>query len=193
MDMTKIDGIYQRDIRNWYNDVFVDIYSMKISLGTMGDLHETNKRKGYYKKPRIIFKGDSNHEALAREVFRWLEDGRVNLNLIDKYTANRFLEMLVNMRWVILHDYAVLIRKNIRNRFIITHIPEIFELAAFIDYSHKLSVHMVEQDHKYDVRIDVVLPGVLGKFYDQLKATKEILTKVTKGLQKFVFLRVKSK
>ena len=52
---------------------------------------------------------------------------------------------------------------------------------------------MVEQDHKYDVRIDVVLPGVLGKFYDQLKATKEILTKVTKGLQKFVFLRVKSK
>ena len=59
--------------------------------------------------------------------------------------------------------------------------PEIFESAAFIDYSHKLSVHMAEQDTKNDVRVDVMLPGVLVKFDDQIKATKEILTEVTEG------------
>ena len=40
---------------------------------------------------------------------------------------------------------------------------------------------MAEQNHKNDVRVYVVLPGVLGKFDDQLKATKEIVTEVTKG------------
>ena len=67
------------------------------------------------------------------------------------------------------------------SHFIITHMPKTFELATFIDYSHKLSVHMTEQDTKNDVRADVILPGVLGKFDDQLKVMKEILTKVTKG------------
>ena len=43
---------------------------------------------------------------------------------------------------------------------------EFFESAAFIDYIHKLSVYMDEQDTKYDVRVDVVLLGVLGKFDD---------------------------
>ena len=33
---------------------------------------------------------------------------------------------------------------------------------------------------KYDARVDVILPSVLGKFDNQLKATKEILTYVTK-------------
>ena len=31
------------------------------------------------------------------------------------------------------------------------------------------------------MRVDIIFPGVLGKFDDQTKATKEILIKVTKG------------
>ena len=89
--------------------------------------------------------------------------------------------MLVNMRCVIIQDYAVLIMKHKRSHFIITHIPEIFESAVFIDYSRKISMHMAEQDTKNDMRVDVILPGVLGKFDDQLKATKKILTEVIKG------------
>ena len=105
-----------------------------------------------------------------------MEDIRVNFNLIDKYTANELLEMLVNMRWMILQDYTVLIRKHDRNHFIITHMPEIFESAAFIKYSHKLFIHMTEQKHN-DVSVDDVLPGMLDKFDDQTKETTEILTK----------------
>ena len=50
---------------------------------------------------------------------------------------------------------------------------------------------MAEQEHKHDVRVDLVLSGVLGKCNDQLKATKELLTEVTKGAEKIVSLRVR--
>ena len=40
---------------------------------------------------------------------------------------------------------------------------------------------MAEQNNKNDMRVDVILSGVLGKCDDQLKSTKEILTVVTKG------------
>ena len=58
------------------------------------------------------------------------------------------------------------------SHFIITCMPEFFESAAFLAYSHKLSFHITEQDHKNDVRFDNVLPGVMVKLDDQIKATK---------------------
>ena len=48
---------------------------------------------------------------------------------------------------------------------------------------------MAEQEHKNDVRADIVLPGVLGKFNDQLKAVKEILTEVIKGAAENLVLK----
>ena len=106
------------------------------------------KGRGYFKTPRTTFKDDSTHKALVRKIIPWVEGARENFNFTDKYSANRFLEILVNMGWVILQDYTVLIRKHKKSHFIITHMPEFFESAAFIDYSHKLSVHMAEQDYK---------------------------------------------
>ena len=63
------------------------------------------------------------------------------------------------MKWVILQDCVVLIRKHKKSHFIITHMPENFESAAFIDYSHKLFARVVEQDTKNDARVDVILLG----------------------------------
>ena len=54
------------------------------------------------------------------------------------------------------------------------HIPEIFESDAFIDYIHKLYVHMAEQEHKNDARVNIVLPDVLSKIDDQIKSTIEL-------------------
>ena len=71
------------------------------------------------------FKGDITHEVLARKLFPWVEDVRANFNLTEKLTANGFLGILINMRWVILHDCALLIKKHNMNRLIITYIPEI--------------------------------------------------------------------
>ena len=83
----------------------------------------------------------------------------------------------------------MLIRKHYTNHFIITYIPELFQSDTLIEYSHKLSIHMAEQEHKNDVRADIVLPGVLGKFNDQLKAVKEILTEVIKGAAENLVLK----
>ena len=124
--------------------MFADVYSTKIPLGTLCDLVGVDKRRDYYKNPRTTFKGDSTHESLARKFSLWVKVVRKKFNLTDKYTANGFLEMLVNIRWVILQDCAVLIRKYKRIHFIIIHMLECFESAAFIDYSHKLFVHMAE-------------------------------------------------
>ena len=71
-------------------------------------------------------------------------------------------------------------RKHKKSHFVIIHMSEIFESAAFIDYSHKLSAHMAEKNNKNDVMGDNILLGVLGKLYDQPKATNEIITEVTK-------------
>ena len=67
--------------------------------------------------------------------------------------------------------------------------PEIFESDAFIDYSHKLSVHMAEQEHRHDMRVNIILPSVLGKFDDQFKATKQLLIEVTKGSAENIVLK----
>ena len=180
MGMTEVDGVDQRNIGNRSNDVFADVYSIKLPLGATRALAGVDKRRDYYKNLRTPFKGDITHEALARIVSPWLEGVRDNFNLTDKYTANGFLLILVNMRWVMLQDCEVLIRKHNMSHFIITHMPTNFELAAFIDYSHQLSVHMAEQEHKM-MRELMFFSGTLGKFDDQFKATKEILTEVTKG------------
>ena len=100
--MAEADGVDQRNIENWSNDVFAAVYNKKLPLGAMRALTGVNKRRGYYKTPRITFKGDSNHEVLAKKSFPWVEGVRDDFNLTNKYTVNGFLEMLVNMRWVIM-------------------------------------------------------------------------------------------
>ena len=101
MDMVEVDGFDQQNIENWSNDRFADVYSTKLSLGTICDLTEVHKRGGYYKNSRTTFKGDRTHEALTRKNFPWIEGVREHFNLTDKYTTNGFLEMMVSMRWVI--------------------------------------------------------------------------------------------
>ena len=49
MDMAEVDGVDQRNIKNWSNDVFADIYSTKLPLGEIYDLVGVDKRRGYYK------------------------------------------------------------------------------------------------------------------------------------------------
>ena len=58
--------------------------------------------------------------------------------------------------------------------------PEIFDSAVFIGYSHTLFFQMAEQYHKMMWEL-IFLSGGLSKLDDQLKATKEILTEGTKG------------
>ena len=188
MGMTEVDGVDQRNIGNRSNDVFADVYSIKLPLGATRALAGVDKRRDYYKNLRTPFKGDITHEALARIVSPWLEGVRDNFNLTDKYTANGFLLILVNMRWVMLQDCEVLIRKHNMSHFIITHMPTNFELAAFIDYSHQLSVHMAEQEHKM-MRELMFFSGTLGKFDDQFKATKQLLIEVTKGSAENIVLK----
>ena len=76
MDMVEVDGFYQRNIGNWSNDVFADVYSINLPLGVMRALSGVNKRRGYYKNPRTIFKGDRTHESLASKMFPWVEGVR---------------------------------------------------------------------------------------------------------------------
>ena len=68
------------------------------------------------------------------KTFRWVEDARENFNIKNKYTADGFLEMLINTRYVILQDCTVLISKHNMSHFIIMHIVTVSPDAIMICY-----------------------------------------------------------
>ena len=57
----------------WAVDVYQKKYSKKLPLGALRALAGFSKEKGYYKNPRTTFKGSSEHEALANQIFPWVD------------------------------------------------------------------------------------------------------------------------
>ena len=59
-------------------------------------------RRGYYKNPRTRFKGDVKYDELAAQIFPCVESEMDKLQAGEHQTARCFLQLLLNLRWVIL-------------------------------------------------------------------------------------------
>ena len=124
-------------IGNWAIDTFGEVYSSKLPLPAMRVLAGGETRKGYYRNARVTFKGDPEHLALANNFFPWVESAEKTLKDGENPTARAFLNLLKNLRWVILQDAAVLKGKYNRHHFIFTNQRDVFESSLFLDFQRR--------------------------------------------------------
>ena len=173
----------QRNIGNWGQDVFQKDYSIKLPLGALRALARFDKRRGYHSNPRTTFKGEPTYAVLSRMIFPRIEGVKESTVLAS--TAKYFVDLLKNLRWVIIQDCAILIGKHNRTHIFFDMRADIFNSELFKEYTQLLIAHVETVRAGFDVNIAQVLPGVLERMQAQTKATQEN-TKVTKELHRDV-------
>lgn len=178
LDMEEVDPTIARAIGNWAIDTFGEVYSSKLPLPAMRVLAGGDTRRGYYRNPRITFKGDPMHNELAIKFFPWVEAAEAKLPIGGNPTARAFLNLLKNLRWVILQDSAVLIAVHRRKHFLFNHMKDVFDSDLFRDFTFKLLQHIKKTDEVKDNTIQHVLPGVLHKFDESKKVQIEVLKSI---------------
>ena len=174
MDIEEVCGLDQRNMGNWASDVYQKCYSKRLPLGALRALAGFSKTRGKYKNPRTSFKGEVQHELLAKQIFPWIDAIMSNKEINSYETSKGFLVLLRNLRWVILQDAAILIKVHDRKHVIFNTFPDIFDSVLFNDYAVKLQHHMDQAIDPNDINIETVLPGVIQKFDEQLNSLKEI-------------------
>ena len=173
MDMREVVTDDQKNIGNWSGDVFQNVYSTNLPLPAMRALAGYDIRRGYYKNPRTRFQGDGKYDHLARTIFPWIEADMDKLPC-ECTTARAFLQLLVNLRWVIIQDCAVMIGEYKRTHFIFKHMCHVFESNSFRSYTNELLDHISTSSDPNDENIERLLPGVLGRMSEQVQATKDM-------------------
>ena len=84
-----------------------------------------DKRSGMHHNPRTAFYGDDRHKVLVMKIFQWIEKLMEITDLTKKPTVRGFLNYMINLRWVILQDCAIIIGLNQRKHFIFDHMKNI--------------------------------------------------------------------
>ena len=180
MDLEEVNEMDKRALGNWITDVFGEFYSSKLPLAAMRVMAGFDKRLGMHHNPRTIFYGQEKHKALARMISPWIETVQENVDLSDCPTARAFINFLINLRWVILQDSAVLIGIKKRSHFIFNNMKHIFESELFKDYTQQMIQHLVSSKNTDPNAMDIdrILPGVNEKLMMGINATKNCHTEI---------------
>ena len=174
MDMLEVISDQQKNIGNWANDVFFNIYNTKLPMAAMRALSGYDPRRGYYKNPRTRFKGGGRYDQLAAQLFPWVEEEMAKLPSGECPTARSFLQLLKNLRWVILQDCAVMIGVHKRSHYLFKTMRHVFESDSFKSYTTELLDFISSDVDPNDEKVERLLPGVLGQMDQQVQATKEM-------------------
>ena len=140
--MEEVDPTIARAIGNCAIDTFCEVYSSKLPLPAMRVLAGGVSKKGFYRNPQITFKGDPEHVELANRFSPWIETAEKQIPDGKNPTARAFLNLLKNLRWVILQDSAVLMGCYNRNHFIFNNQRDVFDSPLFNDFQNKLLSHI---------------------------------------------------
>ena len=174
LDMEEVDPTIARAIGNWAIDTFGEVYSSKLPLPAMRVLAGGVSKTGFYRNPRITFKGDPEHIELANRFFPWIESAEKQIPDGKNPTARAFLNLLKNLRWVLLQDSAMLMGCYNRNHFIFHNQRDVFDSPLFTDFQQKLLSHIKKHEVVKDETIENILPGVLKKMDKTNDAIKNI-------------------
>ena len=103
-------------------------------------------------------------------------------------TALGFLELLQNLRWVIIQDCAILTKQEKREHVLFNMFPHIFKSELFHDFSNKMMEHVshCEKKNPLSQSVDLVLPGVKSC----LKIKQMLFMKMVKVLKKWMLIFV---
>ena len=181
MDLEEVGEMDKRALGNWATDVFGECYSSKLPLAAMRVMAGFEKETGLHYNPRTTFYGEEKHQELAKMIFPWIEEVEKSCNLEERHSARGFLNYLLNLRWVIIQDCAVMIGINKRKHFIFEKMNHIFGTDLFKDYMEKMIVHLnaSKNDDPNAARIDLLLPGVNAKMMQGINATKACHTEIS--------------
>ena len=184
MDMQEVITDEIKNMGNWANDVFSNVYSCKLPLTAMRALAGYDPRRGYYKNPRTRFKGGGRYDQLAAQLFPWVEEEMAKLPSGECPTARSFLQLLKNLRWVILQDCAVMIGVHKRTHYLFKHMRHVFQSDSFKSYTAELLDHLSSNVDPNDEKVERLLPGVLGRMDQQVQATKEMHVQMSTHFKK---------
>ena len=161
LDMEEVDEGSKRAIGNWSTDVFGTTYSSQVPLAAMRTLSGSDKRRGSYHNSRTTFINEEKYGSLARLIFPWIEHITAKSNLENRPTARAFLNMLRNMRWVILQDAAVMLNVD-KRQHVLFEVFSVFKMLLFDEFQIDLLHHMRLKDasETESTEIDNILPGV---------------------------------
>ena len=109
--LEEVSELNKRALGNWSTDVFGEVYSSKLTLVAMRVMAGFDKRSGMHHNPRTTFYSDDRHKDLAMKIFPWIEKVIEATDLTKKLAAKGFLHYIINLRWVILQDCAIIIGK----------------------------------------------------------------------------------
>ena len=121
LDMEEFDRTIDRDIGNWAIDTFGEVYNSTLPLPSICGLAGRDTRRDFFWNPRTTFNGDASHHELIKMLFPWIESAEAKIPFGKSATTRAFLNFLKNLRWVILHDSAVLIAVYKRGKHIQTY------------------------------------------------------------------------
>ena len=140
MDMVEVKANITRAVGNWKNDTYDNHYSSKLDLSGMRVMDGFDARRGYHSNPRANFFGEDKYKCLPLMIFTFIKNKFDMLRLIKEEcpTAKGLLELLQNLRWVIIQDCAVLKKKEQREHAIFEMFPHIFKSNLFQDFSKKM-------------------------------------------------------
>ena len=83
-----------------------------LNFASMRVLADFSYEKGSHHNPRTCFYGtNGNFDALAKSLFPWVET-KLESYSAKKETAHDFLNMLLDFRWLILQDAAILMNSG---------------------------------------------------------------------------------
>ena len=186
LDLEEVSELDKRALGNWSTDFFGEVHSSNLPLGAMRVIAGFDMRSGMHHNTRTTFYGDDRHKGLAMKIFLWIEKLMEATDLTKKPTARRFLNYMINLRWIILQDYAVLIGQNQRKNLIVDHMNNILQSDLFKDYTDKMLANLDSgiQNDPNAAKIDLLLPGIIQHASSIKEAQKSIHCDLKKTFRK---------
>ena len=118
----------QHEIGYWVNNTHDNHYCARLPLSAMRLMVGFDGRRSYHSNPRANVLVKKN-KLLPLMIFPFIEN-KLNILRLKKNsnctTSLKFLELLQNLRWVMIQDCAVLIKKEKCEHVIFNMFPHIF-------------------------------------------------------------------
>jgi len=178
MDMVEVKRSQHHEIGYWVNNTHDNHYSSRLPLAAMRVMAGFDGRRSFHFNPRANFFGEEKHKLLPLMIFPFIEN-KLNILRLKKNsnctTALGFLELLQNLRWVIIQDCAILTKQEKREHVLFNMFPHIFKSELFHDFSNKMMEHVshCEKKNPLSQSVDLVLPGVKSCLKNQTNAIYE--------------------
>jgi hypothetical protein len=174
LEMEEVDKEHIDLLGYWNMDVHDTAYSKQMPLPAMRVAAGFDKERGSYYIPRSQYLAPAE---LASQVFPWIENAERKLADSEapedkRVTAHGFLDMLKNLRQVLLQDVAILMDAG-RKHVAFDQLP-VFRTPEFAAFKMRIVSYVQEADKESPrhASMEVVLPGVTAKF-DQVIGTQQ--------------------